>query len=348
MTFNPFSKSKTKELTKTFRQQYQELIKEDQVDEDEELNPALQYINQMNNHANYLDEMEWYVQRQLNRYARRHCCGRRVRYFNAHGILVKIIWHCADYRLCPNCRRLRREELTDALGYHHGNLPYGEFLKVKNIHEDDYDKYSKRAQREKLKYGKINQPNHRILFFSSGSGDEWGEELKDYSDYEDEYNQVKWLEIIEQIPDGKRISGSIWQKPGIGGSEEKEGEDDKNEEEPEKKLVAITKVATNVTEQEEDLAALKIRDTQIQVLSIEELQKALFNRTRLWIDEIGKDKCQPFIDYIWFSENDIEAWNKVVVPTNHIENSNIDKVDNQSLKKPAKELTPAEQLALVR
>ncbi len=348
MTFNPFSELKTKELTKTFRQQYQELIKEDQVDEDDEdFNSALQFINQMNNHANYLDEMERYVQRQLNRYARRHCCGRKVRYFKTDGTLGSITWHCTDYRLCPNCRRLRREELTDALGYHHGNLPYGEFLKVKEIHQGEYDMYSKRAQREKLKYGKINQPDHRILFFSNGNNDSWGEELKDYNDYEDEYNQIKWLEIIEQIPDGKRISGSIWQKPGKGNAEDKEGEGE--EEETEKKLVAITKVATSATEEEEDLAALKaIASTQIQVSSIEELQKALFNRTRLWIDEVGKDKCQPFIDYTWFSENDIETWNKSIVSSNYMENNGIDKTDKKTIRTPIKELTPVQQLALVK
>ncbi len=324
------------------------MIKRDEVEEDEELNPALQYINQMNNHANYLDEMERYVQRQLNRYARRHCCGRKVRYFKTDGTLGSITWQCVDYRLCPNCRRKRREELTDALGYHHGNLPYGKFLKVKEIHEDEYDMYSKRAQREKLKYGKINQPDNKIRLFSNGEDDRWGEDLIDYSDYEDEYNQIKWMKILAEIPEGKRISGSIWQKPGIGGGEKDEIED-KEDDKAEKQLVAINRVATNITEQEEELAASDaIADTQIRVASIEELQKALFNRTRVWIEKIGQEKCQSFIDYVWFSEDDVTAWNKSIVSNNYIGSNDIDKMDSQGQREPTKELTPVEQLALVK
>ena len=356
MAFNPFNEEKTKELRKTFRQQYQELIKRNEAEEDEELNPALQYINEMNDHANYLDDMERYEEKQLNRHARANGCGHKRYRTETNGQPGCIVWECGDHRLCPRCRKKRAEELINALKYHDNGLDIGQFLRIKEIHEAEYDMYSKRAQREKnrlingreikFKYGKINQPDHRIFLFSNGESDEWGEELIDY-DW-GEYGQINWNEVIEQIPMGKNISGSIWIKPEATGSEEEDGEGE-GEEEIEKVMIPTLNFNTNATKREIDLAYYEAAaETQVIVTSIEELQKALFGRTRIWQEKIGKEKCGEWMDFtLQVSELDIEAWNKSIVSSNHIENSNIDKVDSRSTKEAIKELTPVEQLALV-
>ncbi len=351
MAFNPFNEEKTKELTKTFRQQYQELIKRDKVEEDEEINLALRFIEGMNNQANYLDEMERYVQRQLNRYARVHCCGMEVDFPTTDRQAGSKRLKCGDHRICPYCRGTRIDELVSAIRHHHNGMPMGEFLKIKNIHENEYDMYSKKAQRaktedgKKVKYGKINQPNNRIIFFSMGDVS-FGEDLIDYDN--DEYNQVNWHEVLEEIPMGKNISGSIWIKPGAVGTEDEEGNGEE-EEEVEKTMIAYPHFGTNATKREKNLAFHKAAaETEVVITTIEDLQRGLFAIDRIWRENIGKDKCQPFIDYMYVSELDIIAWNKAIVPRSHIENSNIDKVDNQSSKKPTKELTPTEQLALVK
>ncbi len=360
MTFNPFSPEKTKELIKTFRQQYQELKKEDYIEfdeDDEELGPqellAIEYINQMTNAGSYLDDMERYVQRQLNRHARANGCGRKEYTTKINGQPGCVIWECTDHRLCSRCRKKRAEELIGALRYHHyhsDSLSIGEFLKFKDIHEADYDKYSKRAQRAKIKYGKINQPNNRILLFSTGDIN-FGEDLIDYDN--DGYGQIDWDKILEQIPMGRNISGSIWIKPGAPGDEEEAEGDGEGEEEVEKEMIPTLHFNTNATEQEINLAYHKAAaETQVIATSIKELQKALFNRTRIWQEKIGKEKCGDWMDYrTWVSEKDIEIWNKAIVSNNHIENNDIDNVDNkavQKAKRSEKELMPVEQLALVK
>ncbi len=250
MTFNPFTEEKTKELIKTFRQQYQELKKEDYIEfdeDDEELGAqelsAIEYINQMTNAGSYLDDMERYVQRQLNRHARIHCCGMKVDYPTTDRQAGTKTLQCTDHRLCPYCRRKKAEEMISALKYHHyhSDSPIGEFLKFKNIHKADYDKYSKRAQRAKIKYGKINQPNNRIWFFSTGD-ESFGEDLIDYDN--DGYGQINWDEVLEQIPMGRNISGSIWIKPGAPGEKETEGDGD-GEDEAEKKMIPYPHFGTN-------------------------------------------------------------------------------------------------------
>lgn len=360
MAFNPFDEEKTAELTKKFRQDFQvpNIEKQIEIDEDDtELSPAqlinIEFINQMNNSADGIGEQERYVQRKLNKHARAHGCGRKAGDFKTNNTFDYIVWKCGDYRLCPYCRRKRIEELTNALIHHRNALSYDEYIRFKEIPESEYDMYSKRAQREgirynemggeiKFKYGKINRPNSKLYFFSNGEDDSWGEELRDYTDYDDQYNQINWMEVLAEIPEDTKISGSIWRKPGIG----KDEKDKNSEDEVKKELVAITRVITNATEREEQLAAYKaIADTQVNITSIEELQKALFDRVKLYTDNVGEDKCHSFIDYVWFSENDIALWNSTLtVPKSYIKNKDIHDGDNRT---PTKELTPAEQFALV-
>ncbi len=357
MAFNPFSQEKTDELIKQFRHEFQELKQKDQIEVDEddkELGPVellrIGVINQTSI-ANGLGEMEKYTKRQLNRYARINCCGMKVDFARTDRQPGKKTLQCADHRLCPYCRRKKAEEMISALRYHHNGLDLGHFLRIAEIHESEYDKYSKRAQRAKIKYGKINQPSNRIWFFSNGD-ESFGEDLIDY-DWEDE-SQVNWDKVIEQIPMGRNISGSIWIKPGPPGGKDDEGEGEGDEEEIEKQMIPYPHFGSNATEREKNLAFHKAAaETETIVASIEELQKALFNLDRIWRENIGTDKCQSFVDYMWISENDIEAWNKAVnVSKNHIENKediyNKDDKSSQVAKDPPRELTPVEQLALVK
>lgn len=167
-----------------------------------------------------VDEFELIKQRNINNMIMG--CGKRPYRQNIKtGQLERFSMMCGYFKVCMKCNQLKADEEIELLerGQFQCTIDHGRELYIIEVPNNNWQAIQKQFQRNKTKYRAYPQEGHRIVILDS---DKYGGKEVWFFEYEESENDNVFLlkEVLENIPEGKRISGRL--------GERKEEDEDKD------------------------------------------------------------------------------------------------------------------------
>jgi len=251
--------------------------------------------------------------RDNNKQAALNACGNKWSYYSGFdGQMQKTTTVCKNYRDCNKyCRHHKFEELEKRIHTAQMPLPVGDLLRFITITENEKEAFSKKLSRKLADKLSIPQPNGEYIIIHNdidGPGDQLWEIGYDDIDLEDNGFDLNFYTILQNIPQGKNISGNLGRLKED--DEEKDGNGDKEEEEKKTPVKIPCIYKPSLTERDANLAFTKaITKTQnINVANEIELEKAMFARINAMAELIPDS--QVYFTFGAATQEEIESWNK--------------------------------------
>ncbi len=257
------------------------------------------------------DEFEQIKQKNINNMILG--CGKRPYRQNIKtGQLEQYSMMCGYFKVCLKCNVIKADEEIELLerGQLQCMTDHGiELHKITTL-DDNWQAQQKQFQRDKTKYKAYPQEGYRIVILDS---DKYGGEEAWFFEYEKSENDNVFLlkEVLQNIPEGKRISGQLGKK-----KEEDEDKDGKGQSEEKEEVLDNIKQHAGVLVGSKSAIRLAYNEASkhTEAVSTEkELEKQLAqhwaNFTSILV-ELGGKVLVEFTTYVPVKASDLTYYNE--------------------------------------